>query len=415
MTTLTDSVPGPTTTEEPRGSGRRWWLLVGTLLLVAVLALLLTRAGGGTNAPLGPDNPKPDGAKALAQVLKQHGVEVVVVRDQAALRATRVDADTTVFVAPAVDLSMSTARALRRVTRQAGAVVVTGVESDTAGQLGIRVQTGDVFGDDGPSVCAVPLLAGLDLESGDIIDTGFDAGDPDVAPGATPAGLPRQETAEPSGVGCFPGLGEEGRKLHRLWVQSGTGPSTWLLGAPGVLTNGQITEADNAAIALRMLGQHERLVWYVPNPRDVPAGDLVSVSSQLPRGLFPVLGLVTMALLALMLARGRRLGRLVVEPLPVQISAIEGTRGRGRLYRKANDRDHAARILRRATRARLAQALDLPPETTLPGLLEATAARSGQPVQVLHPLLGDGPVGTDEQLAALGRRLAHLEREVRPR
>lgn len=414
MTTPTASASAESAAGEQPRSGRRWWLLVAALLLVAVLALLLTRSGGGTNAPLGPDNPKPAGAKALAQVLQRHGVEVQVVRDQAALRSTRVDAGTTVFVAPAVDLSVSTARELRRLTRRAGALVVTGVEAGTAGQLGVRVQTGDVLAQEGPSACAVPLLAGLELESGDIIDTGFDAGDPAVAPGATPAGLlpPR---AAPSGVGCFPGVGDEGRQLHRLWVQSGAGPSTWLFGAPGALTNGEITQADNAAIALRLLGQHQRLVWYVPNPRDVPAGDLGSVSAQLPRGLFPVLGLVTLALLALMAARGRRLGRLVVEPLPVQISAIEGTRGRGRLYRRAHDRDHAARILRRATRARLAQALDLPPETTLPGLLEATAARSGQPVQVLHPLLGDGPVGTDEQLADLGRRLAHLEREVRPR
>ena len=48
-----------------------------------------------------------------------------------------------------------------------------------------------------------------------------------------------------------------------------------------------------------------------------------------------------------MLWRGRRLGPLVVEPLPVVVKAVESTQGRGRLYRRVRDRAHAAGILPR--------------------------------------------------------------------
>ncbi len=60
-----------------------------------------------------------------------------------------------------------------------------------------------------------------------------------------------------------------------------------------------------------------------------------------------------------MLWRGRRLGPLATEPLPVVVKAIETTRSRGRLYRKSGDRAHAADALRSATRARAATRLRL--------------------------------------------------------
>ena len=53
----------------------------------------------------------------------------------------------------------------------------------------------------------------------------------------------------------------------------------------------------------------------------------------------------------------RRLGRLVREPLPVVVRAVETTERRGRLYRRAGDRARAAAVLRLAPADRLARRL----------------------------------------------------------
>ena len=45
-----------------------------------------------------------------------------------------------------------------------------------------------------------------------------------------------------------------------------------LFGAGEALTNDQVLRADNAAVALRLLGQDDDLVWYVPTYDDL-AGD----------------------------------------------------------------------------------------------------------------------------------------------
>ncbi|PRC53647.1 hypothetical protein C6A85_52785, partial [Mycobacterium sp. ITM-2017-0098] len=63
------------------------------------------------------------------------------------------------------------------------------------------------------------------------------------------------------------------------------------------------------------------------------------------------------ALLALW--RGRRVGPLVAEQLPVVVRASETVEGRGRLYRSRRARDVAAESLRTAARQRMLPRLGL--------------------------------------------------------
>ena len=93
--------------------------------------------------------------------------------------------------------------------------------------------------------------------------------------------------------------------------------------------------------------------------------------------------MTAIAVLALLVWRSRRLGALASEPLPVVVKAIETTRSRGRLYRKAGDRDHAAGALRAAARVRAAERLGLgtsrtpqPWCATWPGTPGARSTRS---------------------------------------
>ena len=81
-----------------------------------------------------------------------------------------------------------------------------------------------------------------------------------------------------------------------------------------------------------------------------PAG---RVAPARPASSWPCWQLV-IALALLALARARRLGRLVVEPLPVVVRAAESVEGRARLYRSGNARGRAADALRAGPRDRLA-------------------------------------------------------------
>jgi hypothetical protein len=187
-----------------------------------------------------------------------------------------------------------------------------------------------------------------------------------------------------------------------------------VLGAPEVLSNDQVLDGDNAAVALRLLGQRQRLVWYVPSLADLGGSDSVSVGSLLPDWLRPALWLLLATAVVTIAWRGRRLGPLTREPLPVTVKAVETTRNLGRLYRRSGDRRHAAETLRSAARTRLAERLRLPRQVDAERLVADVAQRTGRPHAEIDALVGPAsrPPSDDKALAALAQQLGELDREV---
>ena len=170
-----------------------------------------------------------------------------------------------------------------------------------------------------------------------------------------------------------------------------------------------------------MLGHSGRVVWYVPSREDVPAGDEAGLTSLLPVWLGPVVALGGVAFVGLVLWRGRRFGRLVPEPLPVVVRAVETTESRGRLYRRARDASRAGATLQLATRTRLADYLGLPRPTAMissrgadQALVATVSAASGRPVDEVGALLSSVRLRRGTTISSGSPpSLAALEKEVR--
>jgi hypothetical protein len=114
-----------------------------------------------------------------------------------------------------------------------------------------------------------------------------------------------------------------------------------------------------------------------------------------------------------LLWRARRLGAVVVEPLPVVVRSAETQEGRARLYRRIGARGRAAATLRTAALRRLAARLDVPAEATptqVATLVAAVAGREEAAVQAT--LLGPAP-HDDRSLVRLADDLDALEHAVR--
>jgi len=376
----------------PRWASALLWalfvLLVGTVLAVASGVQPNDRA-------LDPDNPQPDGARAVAQVLDQRGVRVVVVRSQAEL--LRQDLDGATLVVPdSQQLSGRNGRAALKAAARATDVVLLSPAPDLLADLALPVQIRPGGADVVEADCTGDGGAALDAR---LTLTDFD----------------RVVTATPAARGataCF----RDAAGSH--WVhlpRDGDRPPVTVVGARRFLTNDVVASFDNAAVALRLLGQSDRLVWYVPTVRDVAADDSSLPAPLAPAWVLPSLWLLGSAALALCLWRGRRLGRLVTEPLPVVVRAVETTESRGRLYRRARDRGRAVAVLQEATTRRLASYVGLPPGTGAGAVAAAAASVSGRRADDVLRLLHPGTVPDDASMIELATALATLEKEVRRR
>ena len=363
------------------------------VILLLVLLTWLNRDRTGVGGALDPENPKPAGARAVAQVLADQGVPVDVVRGRHALARARLGEDTTVVLTNPGALGASTWKDLDARIRRTGAVlVVAGLNPVVADGLGL--------GQD--DLSAAPdrrtVRADCDPATGLVDDLRLTS---------------EHEAVAVRGDGCF---GDRtGRQLlvdrdqHR-----------WVLTNPFPVSNEEIDQGDNAALVLRLFGQRDRVVWYVADAGDTAATDGVRLSRLLPDWLYPSLWLLGVATLALLLVRGRRLGPLVVEPVPVRIKALESTTGLGRLYEKARDRTHAAGLLVDGSARRLAPLLGLPDGVARAELARVVAERTGRPVAEVSALFPEPAtiatqVRSDADLVALAQNLHRTEEEVRSR
>lgn len=359
---------------------RRATVMITLALLAAVLVVVLTQDGVANGNDLDPQNPGLGGAQALAEVLGNEGVDVQIVRSADALTRARAGADTTVVVTSTQNLGPSTVDRLMKDTAGATLVVVDAGPGTVGAFPGLLTPSRDRLNDGRVAQCGLVDLEGLTLE----VDNAY---------------------TYPGSDGCF---SQDGRS-----VLVSQGPALFF-GGGRALTNDQILRADNASIALRTLGQRERLVWYVPDFRDVIAGESTTLSSLIPRWIVPGLWLAALSGLALIFWRGRRLGPLASEPLPVVIKAIETTRSRGRLYRRAGDRAHAAAALRQAARSRAAERLRLGRGTPEDTLIRDLSRHLGRTEAEVAALVGThAPVpNNDRDMITLANDLAEIDREA---
>jgi hypothetical protein len=110
--------------------------------------------------------------------------------------------------------------------------------------------------------------------------------------------------------------------------------------------------------------------------------------------------------------KGRRLGPLVAERLPVVVRASETVEGRGRLYRSQRAGDRAADALRTATLQRLTPRLGLGPNADRAAIVSTIAQQCGRDAGAVGHILFGPPPATDTDLVHLANALDDIERQV---
>jgi hypothetical protein len=348
-------------------------LVIGVLLLLAALAH--TVATGRIDANyLDPSSEGPPGSRAVAELLRDRGIDVREVRRPSGAR------DVTVVVpGPLLPADVVTE------ARDAADLVLIAPDEEQALETG----TGVTPGDERDASLLQPRCTHPDaVAAGEALVGGMRFRAPDGA------------------VECY----------ARSFVEvTGDGRRVTFLGDAEFMTNDALDEDGNAALALRLLSRHPVVEWVYPaGIPTLPESEGESIEDLMP----PWVGLVVAQafVVALLVAfwRGRRLGPVVVEPLPVVVRAAETVEGRARLYHSARARGRAAEALRAGLRDRLVRTLGLAPDASRETLVAAVALRTrGRAAADVDALLYGPPPADDPTLVRLADELDSLYSEVR--
>ncbi|KQR82708.1 hypothetical protein ASF98_01505 [Arthrobacter sp. Leaf337] len=373
---------------------RTWTLLILVFSVGVGLTIMAQLSPRGDSFPLSTRNAAPDGARAAAEVLRSRGVDVrqtdnfgatmSALEDAAGAGAFEDSTGTTLFLYDRNGyLDPVQLQALREATDR---LVVVTPRLSTLSALDGEIRPAGVV----PSGVAT-------LEPGCGLD------DPAAAGAITAESAYLYKAAR----ACY----EPTEGLGGLYASSDDG-SLVVLGSTQILSNRLLDEHGNAALTLRTLGASDNLVWYLPGLADVAEEDTPKTLDQLAAPWVAFIGpwLALVAVLA-MAWRGRRLGPLVFEPLPVVVKAVETAEGRARLYHDAHAVDRAADSLRAGTLVRLARVLRLGPDAESTAIVDAAARHLGRTREETARVL-EGRPRTESELVHWAQQLESLEKEV---
>lgn len=383
---MTTTVVTPTLRRSARQS--LFWILGSAfVILIALIGLALAGGANSGGVALSPTNAAPKGSKAIAEVLRQQGVEVATPTSfAAAMTASAGPGDTLFLYDPNGFLSGTQLKRLADAPRQVVLLAPTFAQLKTlapdVGNAGVTTKPA-LVGD-----CSLPAVA--------------------KAGSVTGGGQAYRLVAENSEARTCLASGKKSYSLIEL--RNGVRTTT-VLGTTTALANEHLHERGNAAMALNLLGENARLVWYLPTAADAAAGGK-SIAELSPLWVPPVMVLLVITAIAAAVWRGRRLGALVVENLPVTVRASETMEGRARLYQRGGARLHALDALRIGAISRLATRCGLPRLASVNEVVFAVAGVTGTSAGDIRALLVDDVPSSDADLVRLSDALLELERAV---
>lgn len=385
--------PAPPVAVERRSPLRGILIGVGVAIvfvIVAIVVFAVTRPQEREPDYLSPTSGSPSGARGVVQVLGDQGAEVVTATRLAEVRAAIDDPSATTLALYDHSLVLGSAQREELLRLADHIVVFDAIDSELADFApGVVTTSGDFFGGE--------LRAGCDLPAAeragtiDVSSTAYDVSD-----------------AEGDVIGCF----ETDDDAYAVIRARTSGADVTIVGVGDAFTNGSVLRAGNAAFALNLLGEHETLVWYSPSLAELEGGDIPTAANRTAPWLTPLIVLTLAAGLAAAIWRGRRLGPLVAEKLPVIVRSNETMEGRARLYERAGAREHALDALRIGVVARLARACNLPRRASVDEVIDAVVAVTGRPREGVADLLLERIPTSDADLVRLSDELLLLETDV---
>lgn len=274
----------------------RWrtgrWILLALVLVTAVATLTTSLTSPRPGGRMDPTATSSEGAHALVTLLRDHGVEVVVADDIAAVeRAARPDT----LVLTAQTFHLGNDDVLRRLAAVPGDRLVVEPISRTREMLAPEVRLDPKGTAGGPPDCDL-------REATRAGDVQFGASDAFEASG------------DVSVTRCYEGAVVRYRDAGR---------TVTVVGSADFMTNSGLLKRGNAALAMNLAGARPRVIWYAPQRSEGESSGGATIFDLIPDRVMWIVVQLCLVVLLVALWKGRRIGPLVAEQMPVVVRASE--------------------------------------------------------------------------------------------
>jgi hypothetical protein len=375
-------VTAPAASSTGRGGRRGGRLLPFVLLGIGLLAVtLLAGQPNEEGEPYDPASNGETGTKALVGLLTELGADVDV-SDRRPGPQTDV-----VFVLPGV-LPPEREASLRRFAESGGVVVVADPTTELNPPRGEAASFGGLVDEVlEQRECTIAALAGARTIKP---EGGFRFRPP------------------PGAAVCY----TRGGDAYVVDVAVGDGHIVSVGGAR-LFTNELLGSDDNAVLAAALLAPTPGTrVLFVEAPEGTDPGDGPDLTSLIGIGVRLALLQLVVAFVVYAFWRGRRLGRPVIEPQPVELGGSELVDAVGNLLQQSGSPSRAAAILQGDLRRELCERLGLAPDAPPDVIADAAFTRTGADRDPVLLTVVDTPVADEAGLLGLAQAVDAVRQEV---
>lgn len=380
------------------------WIVGLAAVLIATIAIVSLQTAEQEDRPLHFNSYQATGARAFVETLRSHGAQVDTTTSLADAQRLASQVGTTVVVTNPGVLPSTAAKSLTTAVRQAGndlvliepESAVTDYDSHIRSSLSTPTSSGGTSSSTPLQPgCSDPVATRAGTVSG---DAGFYS-----ATGIT------------GGVTCY--RDAEGSPDFGAYVRAPLGSgSVSVLGSANWIANRDFDEQGNAALSIGVAGTHAHVVYYWADENEFTAlSSDDGLLGQVPPWFLAAVAWSFFVLLGLALWRGRRLGPLAVERLPVVVPPIETVDGRAALLQRSRARSHALSSLRAGALLSLARTCGVPPAARSEEIVRAVSERTTRSPQQVDWALVSGTPGSDRELVQIAQTMSAIEREITPR
>lgn len=370
---MTSSAAPPATPTISESVAKTKWIVGGVVLLIVCAAISIGLMRSSDNFPLSIHNPGQDGAMALAEVLSSRGTEISDIYNNG--QAEALGANDLLVV---TDLNVLSDKQILELMYAPTNVLFVGLQYQTN-----RFKP------------YVREFNGAER---------FETAKCDFGPARTAQTLKYTGNSliplkNPT-YACFPA---DAHSYGFLQFTRPSGRTLSFLASDSVMTNRGITSEGNATFALNLLGKYQKVGWITGPTYSTDSRQSDSAKPDImPVQFTNAIILLFAAIIVFAAAKGRRLGRVVNEDLPVVVHGAETVYGRARLYQRAKVFDASARSARRYAARQIGASLHIPAPASAAEMTNAISQYTGRNPQEVYALLyGEDPKTTQELLHLL--------------
>ncbi len=369
-------------------SKKEFAIYLSSIIPLIIISIILTTLFSNTTSeqPYAINNPNKNGTMALIQVLKNKKIEIEKIKNYSQLTQIKNSQKTaTVIVNPNYIPKKSLQKIITKTKNDLFLLNIinykdNNVESDFKGKV-----------DNIKSECKFEYINNKTKISHSLTS------------------IHTSTSTEKNIIKCFPTTNNN----YALIINKTKKQKIFYISDASIFNNKNITSASNASLALNMFSKYQKINWYTSDITDQYSMKKIENNPLTPPWAKNIIIITLISAILLLISKSKRLKPIAKENNITLTRSTDTTTGKANLYKKNNDQNYVAEIIRIYYLEKIKKILHLNNKLEKNEIIRILSNKINTKYEDLEKIFYTQPINSNEELTILSINLESIEQKVK--